>query len=473
MADQTTGQEKASLNAEVFLMVALQDLFTVWLKQPNRQLFQLHDRKILAADFCHEVRRYINHYDLVSDKRYALCFLQSYEFCIALFACLLTGASVVLLPNNLAGTLASFEREYDCILTDMAQLNSVALLAVDPCVGDIASELIIHEQQCITLFTSGTTGTPVAYRRSIAQLTAEVRMLEAMFGHEMGDSAIYSSVSHQHIYGLLFYLLWPLCCSRLIHYHRVDCIDSLFNPCAGEHQCVLVSSPAFLKRIITDKKLTSLTALFSSGGLLGYEDATKVYNNVGVLPIEVLGSTETGAIGYRCQQDKATYWQSFPRVRLSSNEGSRLLVQSPFCHYDAKGPIVTGDRVELFPDQTFELLARADRIVKVEEKRLSLVEMEQALLAMDLIDQAYVLLLNKHRQYIAAVIVLSPEGDQVLAVSGKVALKKKLLSCIEPYFDPVLLPKQFRFVDEMPVNAQGKIIVSDVACLFDDIVEVK
>jgi hypothetical protein len=38
-----------------------------------------------------------------------------------------------------------------------------------------------------------------------------------LFGTPLGDAAIVATVSHQHIYGLLFKVLWPLSTGRAIH----------------------------------------------------------------------------------------------------------------------------------------------------------------------------------------------------------------------------------------------------------------
>ena len=36
-------------------------------------------------------------------------------------------------------------------------------------------------------------------------------------------------------------------------------------------------------------------------------------------------------------------------------------------------------------------------------------------------------------------------------------------------FEPVVLPRKWRFVSAMPINAQGKTVVSDLCMLFDKV----
>src|SRR5262249_57841827 len=68
----------------------------------------------------------------------------------------------------------------------------------------------------LVLFTSGSTGAPQAIPKKLFQLFREVATLEAQFGQLLGGSEIIATVSHQHIYGLLFNVLWPLTAGRAI-----------------------------------------------------------------------------------------------------------------------------------------------------------------------------------------------------------------------------------------------------------------
>src|SRR5262249_56876579 len=69
----------------------------------------------------------------------------------------------------------------------------------------------------LVLFTSGSTGAPQAIPKKLFQLSREVATLEAQFGQLLGSSEIIATVSHQHLYGLLFNVLWPLTAGRAIH----------------------------------------------------------------------------------------------------------------------------------------------------------------------------------------------------------------------------------------------------------------
>lgn len=70
----------------------------------------------------------------------------------------------------------------------------------------------------LVLFTSGSTGKPERIVKKVRQLDAEVHALQAAFGDTVAADSlqVLATVSHQHIYGLLFRVLWPLSAGRAI-----------------------------------------------------------------------------------------------------------------------------------------------------------------------------------------------------------------------------------------------------------------
>ncbi|MDN8972010.1 hypothetical protein Q0P32_14595, partial [Staphylococcus aureus] len=74
---------------------------------------------------------------------------------------------------------------------------------------------------------------------------------------------------------------------------------------------------------------------------------------------------------------------------------------------------VLSDIIQLAPDgRQFQLKGRADRIIKLEEKRLSLTEVEQRLISLpEIADAAVITQQRRGRTVLAAVIVLSAYGE--------------------------------------------------------------
>jgi acyl-coenzyme A synthetase/AMP-(fatty) acid ligase len=204
-------------------------------------------------------------------------------------------------------------------------------------------------------------------------------------------------------------------------------------------------------------------AVFSSGGVLPDEagaDATRV---LGVAPIEVLGSTETSGVGWR--RVGTPRFAPFPSVELRTSSEELLEVRSPFS--GVSDWLRMGDRVHLLAEGGIELLGRADRIAKIEDKRISLPEIEARLGEHPWVkDSAAVALERGGRQHIGAVIELSESGRAALAERGRAALSRELRAALRGKIDAVGVPRVFRYRDGIPVDAQGKRQAAALAALF-------
>ncbi len=122
--------------------------------------------------------------------------------------------------------------------------------------------------------------------------------------------------------------------------------------------------------------LSPVRRVFSSGGALPAEAAQALHQRLGQWPTEIFGSSETGGIAWR---QGPTLWQPFADVQLSQGEDGALRIAST---YLPPGHIEhSADAARIEADGRFELLGRLDRIVKLEEKRISLPMLEQALVA--------------------------------------------------------------------------------------------
>jgi 3-hydroxymyristoyl/3-hydroxydecanoyl-(acyl carrier protein) dehydratase len=128
---------------------------------------------------------------------------------------------------------------------------------------------------------------------------------------------------------------------------------------------------------------------------------------------------------------------------------------------------VMGDRVELLDDGGFRLEGRADRVVKVGEKRLSLPLMEEQLCAHDLVEEAALVLLDQGGEArVGAVVVPSPSGRVVLERGGRRAVATELTAHLANRWDRVLLPRAWRMLDQLVEDAQGKVTAAALLALF-------
>ena len=377
----------------------------------------------------------------------------------ALFAAALLAAAVARKPLVLpAHTQAAYLAEVgggDAVLLEDASmvLSPEADAILDTAAADIA----------LTFFTSGSTGVPKRIERRLAQLETEARALEDVFGHEAG--AVQATVSHQHIYGLIYRIVWPVMAGRPSADRAAEYWENLDGRLGPG--VTLISSPAHLTRLppAMDLAAQSPGLIFSSGQLLQTPAALICTAAFGRPVTEVLGSTETGGVAWRRQSAGDEPWTPFSVVTVAPDAEGALTVLTPYL--DDGVPFAMGDRMEGLEDGRFRLLGRADRMEKIDGKRVSLTRVEEALTALPEALEASALTLADRKGALAAVVALSPAGQAVLDADGAFRLGRHLRAALADRLEPIERPKHWRFVDRLPTDAQGKRRLSDLRALFD------
>ncbi len=387
-------------------------------------------------------------------RRIALFIEDRLSFTAALFAAWAERKQVVLPGDVLPATIAALAPHVDAFAGDFPDVPTLQPGAPSTSPWTEPD----REAEGLVVFTSGSTGAPTAIPKKLRQLFDEVTTLEATFGERLGrEATIFSTVSHQHIYGLLCSVLWPVFTGRTLTARRLEYPEQLEQVLAPV-PCVLISSPAHLKRLpdVPTWK-TQLRAVFSSGGPLPPEGAARSRAVLGQQPIELYGSSETGGIAWREGLDQP--WRPLAGVAFRTSPDDTLEVRSPHLATDAW--FTTADRIATTGD-TFTLQGRADRIAKIEEKRVSLELIERTAVSTGLLDEARVLTLQGARVTLGLVGVPSAEGRALTRKQLVDRLKAALASTIER----VALPRRFRFIDAMPLNEQGKLTEPRLAPLF-------
>lgn len=321
---------------------------------------------------------------------------------------------------------------------------------------------LASEDPVLWFFTSGSTNAPKRVVKSLSLLEREAEALQGLWGREAGH--VLATVSHQHIYGFLFRIVWPLLSQRTSQ----DCAAAYWEELEGRISgATLAASPAHLTRLPLGSGLfASPPALvFSSGQALDSASAQAAAAALGCSITEVLGSTETGGIGWRRQIPGASgAWTPLPQVTVSCDAEGALAVRSPYIEGEAA--LRTGDRIAMAPGGCFHLLGRGDRVVKVEGKRVSLARVEAALGALAEIKEAAALTLPERSQALAAVVVPSAAGAAQLRQLGAFRLTRQLRAACAALLEPAEQPKHWRFVDAIPTDAQGKRVLSLLRDLF-------
>ena len=412
------------------------------------------------ARFLADVAAWHAAFAAVAGPRAALYFDDTYTFACALYGAWHAGKHVSLPGDTQPATLQRVLPGMDACAGELpgairpqAGVAAAPRAALDP----LRTGLVVH--------TSGSSGEPVEIAKSLAQLDAEMDTLQAAFGARLAGAEVFATVSHQHIYGLLFHALWPLAAGRVLVAHRLQYPEEMAAQLGGAS--VLVTSPAHLKRLPDTLDWSAaragLRAVFSSGGPLPPEAAATALDLLGHSPTEVYGSSETGGIAWRRRAEHGDRWTPLPGIAWRAGDEGQLSVRSRHLPDDAW--FETADRVAADGDG-FVLRGRADRIVKIEEKRVSLTAMEQALLAGgDLAEARVIELPGDTGPRLAVVGVPTPGGSARLA-EGKRVLNERLRAQLLQVVERVVLPRRFRYLDRLPANAQGKTPLATLQALF-------
>jgi hypothetical protein len=299
----------------------------------------------------------------------------------------------------------------------------------------------------LNFYTSGVTSTPKLVPKRIAQLELEAQKLDSLWSGRAGH--VCATVSHQHIYGMLFRVFWPVISGRISQDRAVETWEQLSGKLTSD--ATLVSSPAHLTRIPAGFEAGAPGLIFSSGAPLPFEAAQAARERLGSLPIEVLGSTETGGIAWRRREQPDTLWTPFDGVDILADEANGLMVVSAVA---GEAPVVTGDIVEKFGSQ-FRLKGRGDRIAKIDGNRVSLTRVEEALLGLPLIAAAAVVDLPQRKGALGAIVELTADGKAALQKLGAFRLSRKLREMLAGRMEPRERPKHWLFAP-IPLDRQGK-----------------
>jgi acyl-coenzyme A synthetase/AMP-(fatty) acid ligase len=390
---------------------------------------------------------------------------QSGDFLLGFLALLISQKTIILPPNLTQQQLAQLQQQ------GARLLDHTALQCIDPTLNDADSQQhstvsgsvnwpALSEQASIVFFTSGSTGEAKQVQRSLQQLLFELETLSNTF--ELPHDALYiATVSHQHIYGLLFKVLLPFYRGGAFYDQQLAYPEHILAAASrfpDQHSIVLVASPACLKRWPEGTSIQPIQHIFSSGGVLPESVHTAIDRPI----IEILGSTETGGMAYRSATQQ--YWQPFADVEFAIHDMA-LSIKSR--HASQAGWIATGDSADFY-QSGFMLGERLDRIVKLEEKRISLDAIEQTLKQQAMFDEVHVLMVAtvSGRQSLVCMCVLTKNMQQQLKKDGKKVIVQMIKQQLAGKIDRIALPRQWRFVSQLPCNSQAKLNKHQIRALF-------
>lgn len=392
--------------------------------------------------------------------RLALHLEDAGDLAIALLGAWRAGVTVLLPADLQPATRQRLADQVDLWLTDQSGDSALHEL-----LGEALPAASLDLDQCrLLLCTSGSSGEPKLIEKRLRQLANEAEVLEAQWGADLADACVIGSVAAQHIYGLLFRVIWPLCAGRPVLRRALPFPEDIQLASREQGNFCLVASPALLKRMgdnLDWPALSRVRRVFSSGGPLPAEASRHLQQQLGQAPTEIYGSSETGGIGWR---QGGCLWQPFAGVELGQDEQGALRIASSYLppgHVEQ-----TADAARVQGDGRFELLGRLDRIVKLEEKRISLPMLEAALSEHPYVSEARLSVIEGNRAFLAALIALSETGLHTLRNQGRRALTQALRKHLAPCCEALALPRRWRLVRQLPCNSQGKLAQAQLDTLL-------
>lgn len=399
---------------------------------------------------------------------------EDYWYFLCTFVALLQCKKRILLTQNISESYIKDIRTENCgFLTDQNAPNSTSIqkiiedsLLPEETYYREVPELKAEETR-ILMFTSGSTGKPKAVPQRMKEFEEDNAFVISKWGKEFMSRKLVTTVSQHHIYGFLFGISLPFTLGVPFRRKRIEFPEE-FETLTDE-KYIIIATPAFLKRTVEIEEKLPLkhTWIFTSGGACSEELAKKTTKVFGFCPLEVYGSTETSGIAYRQQSKDGLKFTPFDNAKIWIGDDGCLRIISPYIK-DPEG-FATADLAEIYDDGTFLLKGRADSVVKIEEKRISLPEVENRIMQSGLVEDVKVVALqNDVRQYLAAAIVLNGEGKKKFANTEKYLINRYFHDYLLQFFENVVIPKKWRFLDSLPVDVQGKKHKDEIIALFQN-----
>ena len=408
-------------------------------------LFHRPDQRVTAGQFAADAMRLAA---ALPDAAYAInCCTERYDFAVGFAAATLRGQTSLLAsdraPDHLPALAARFPGAY--AITDSDATLPIAAIRVGP-PGDATAAIpeVPEDLVAAIVFTSGSTGAPVAHAKTWRALAERSRDAGQAFGlTEAASVTLIGTVPPQHMYGFETTVLLPLHAAACVWcgpaFYPGD-IRAALAACAAPR--VLVTTPLQLRALLQTAALPPIARIISATAPLDPAMAAEAERRWDAPVSEIFGATEVGSIAFR-RTMSGPAWTPYPQVRIATTtEGSR--VEAP-----GSPPRILDDSIELLPDGNFRLLGRRSDVVKLGGRRASLAGLNRALAAIEGVEDG---------------VFLPPPADDHHAASRMTAFVvapgcggDAILAALRDRIDPAFLPRRIVHVDRLPRNAVGKL----------------
>ena len=353
---------------------------------------------------------------------------EAFKFYAAFFGSLLASAAPYVLAKPV----------YEPNLTAVNDENFSNFLSSKPAEG-----LKFDLQAKFYLQTSGSSGKSKMIEKSLTQMIKEGEYLACELNFS-SQNTFFSSVSHRHMFGLTFKVFLPLVLGARVIAAELNYPEAILGLELANH--VFIASPVLLGALVQSpaaSALKGLSGIVSAGSPLKKELRDKLGKICDARIVEIYGSTETGIVA----RDEGCGLRLFGAVNAGLDGRGALNVSSPWCEF-----FQTNDAASI-DDGRLALQGRIDRIVKLNDKRVSLESIEAKLLESGLLADCYCAPHPKFKR-IAALLQLNCEGLKKFRKIGKKGVAAELKELLRLEFKNSV--RYFKIVEKMPRNQQGK-----------------
>jgi acyl-coenzyme A synthetase/AMP-(fatty) acid ligase len=355
----------------------------------------------------------------------------------------------------------------------------------------------VYSEVSIVQYTSGTTGVSKSISRTINSFMLEAIGLSKALRvsehkvKESKDIILVATVPLFHAYGIMMRFFVPIVSMLKMYSSIIEYEEQFKSLLTRSFKFALVISPLFVKRTEFSLPKGKVVYVTSAGSKLDSYSIEKAKHFCDIEIFDLFGSTETGCMGYRyvnhgeellsvldgneinvftSDSNDLKDITSLEQIEqyneaIKSNGVGRILLKGPYLR---NGFFLGDDVIELEKDNSFKVLGRIGRLVKLEDNRVSLDEIETTIRKLNLIkDAAIISYCRGVRQYLGAAIVLDAEGKRLLNEIGKGKFVIHLRKLLTNRMLQIAIPRSFHIYDELPLLPNGKVAYKQIQTDFE------
>lgn len=318
---------------------------------------------------------------------------------------------------------------------------------------------IAASQLVAQVFTSGSTGSPLAHAKTWGKLClnalAEAQRLQ--LARHGAPVTIIGTVPSQHMYGFESVMLLALVagCSLWTGrpFYPADVAHALQGVPAPR---MLVTTPVHLRALVDAGISYPATAqLLCATAPLAPALAARA-EAVFAAPLhEIYGSTETSQLAVR-RTVNGPAWQLFPNVVMEQQQDTTWVHGG-----HVEGRVALSDVIERVDDEHFVLLGRQSDMVNIAGRRSSLAYLNHQLAGVKgVTDGAFFLPQTAGDT--------PPEVERLCLIACAPGMTpRQVLDGLRPYVEPIFLPRPLILVHRLPRNDTGKLPLQALQAIHD------